>query len=106
MVSGSNERNKQVIAGQFHYFPVDESQSSTYPLKAAQAAWDELNSGGAYVASVGINKDGDNVKIRRIYLGYYDAGTPNEFFQPIVVFEGDRGFIAYLPAVTVEFYGE
>lgn len=106
IVSGAQEREKQIIAGQFHYFPVDESQSSTYPLKAAQTSWDELNSGGAYVASVGVNKDGDNVKIRRIYLGYYDAGTANEFFQPIVVFEGDRGFMAYAPAVTPEYYGE
>ena len=106
MVSGAQERNKQVIAGQFHYFPVDESQSSTYPLKTAQVAWDEFNGGGAFVAAYGLNSEGGNVKIRRIYLAYYDPGLPTEFFQPIVVFEGDQGFIAYLPAVTAEFYGE
>ena len=106
LVSGSDTRNKQVIAGQFHYFPVDESQSSTYPLKVAQAAWDELNAGSAFIASVGQNAEGDSVKIRRIYLAYYDSGTPAEFFQPIIVFEGDRGFIAYVPGVSPEYYGE
>jgi len=106
MVSGASERDKQVIAGQFHYFPVDESQSATYPIKTAQAAWDEFNVGGAYVAASGLNKEGDSVKIRRIYLAYYDPGLTAEFFQPIIVFEGDRGFIAYLPAVAAEYYGE
>lgn len=106
MVGGAQERDKQVIAGQFHYFPVDESQSSTYPLKTAQTAWDELVAGQAFVATPGLNKDGDKVTIRKIYLGYFDPGSPTEFFQPIVVFEGDRGFIAYLPAVTSEYYGD
>jgi hypothetical protein len=106
MVSGADAREKQVIAGQFHYFPVDETQLSTYPIKGAQTAWDELNAGGAFIAALGLNKEGDEVKIRRIYIGYYDPGTPMEFFQPIIVFEGDRGFIAYIPAVAPEYYGE
>nr|AKQ03208.1 Uncharacterized protein [uncultured Microgenomates bacterium Rifle_16ft_4_minimus_37906] len=90
----------------FHYFPVDESQSSTYPIKTAQEAWDELTAGQAFVAAPGLNKDGDKVTIRKIYLGYFDPGTPTEFFQPLVVFEGDRGFMAYLPAVTPQYYGD
>lgn len=106
LVSGAQERTKQVLAGQFHYFPVDESQSSTYPLKDSQAVWDELNSGGAFIATPGLNKEGDKVTIRKIYLAYYDGGTSMEFFQPIVVFEGDKGFMAYLPAITIDYYGE
>ncbi len=106
VMSGAPEREKQIIAGQYHYFPVDEGKFSTYPIKTGQQAWDELNSGKAYVAAPGINKEGDNVKIRKIYLAYYDAGQPTEFFQPIMVFEGDRGFIAYTPAVTPEYYGD
>ncbi len=105
-VSGSQDRTKQVLAGQYIYFPVDESQSSTYPLKDSQTAWNEFNSGGAFIASYGANQEGDKVMIRKIYLAYYDAGVEMEFLQPIIVFEGDRGFIAYLPAVTAEYYGE
>jgi hypothetical protein len=106
VISGALERGKQIIAGQYHYFAVDEGKYSTYPIKTAQAAWDELNAGKAYVATRGINKDGDKITIRKIYLAYYDAGEPTDFYQPIFVFEGDRGFIAYLPAVTSAYYGE
>lgn len=106
MVSGLPERQKQIVAAEFHYFPVDESQFSTYPLKSSQDAWNELTSGRAYVASYGLNTEGGQVKIRKIYLGYYDANEPTEFFQPIIVLEGDKGFIAYVPAVTPDYYGE
>lgn len=106
LVSGETQRGKQVVAGQFHYFSVDEGKSGTYPLKTSQAAWEELTKANVYIASMGSNKDGDSVKIRRIYIAYYDAGSPADFFQPIIVFEGDHDFIAYVSAVTPDYYGE
>lgn len=106
LVSGEAQRGKQVVAAEYHYFSVDEGKTGTYPLKTSQAAWEELTKGGVYIASLGTNKEGDSIKIRRIYLAYYDAGTPTDFFQPIIVFEGDHDFVAYAPAVTSEFYGE
>ena len=30
MVSGIKERGKEVIAGEYHYFPIDETQVATY----------------------------------------------------------------------------
>lgn len=106
ILSGSQEPEKKIIAAEHHYFPIDETQNSTYPLKTSQEAWSSLTSGNAYIASYGQNKEGENVKIRRIYLAYYDAGKPTEFFQPIIVFEGDKDFVAYVPAVTNDYYGE
>lgn len=106
IVSGLPEKQKQIIAAEFHYFPIDETQSSTYPLKTAEDAWNELNSGRAYIASYGLNQEGNQVKIRRIYLAYFDSGEPTEFFQPIIVLEGDKGFAAYVPAVAQDYYGE
>ncbi|KKR39344.1 hypothetical protein A2614_02455 [Candidatus Woesebacteria bacterium RIFOXYD1_FULL_40_21] len=107
MVSGAREREKQVIAAEFHYFPVDESQFSTYPTKTSEEAWDELTTkGGGFIANPGQAKSGETIKVRRIYLAYYDAGIPMEFFQPIIVFEGDNGFVAYVPAVTNDYYGQ
>jgi hypothetical protein len=102
-VSGAREKQKQFVAAEYHYFPVDESQSATYPIKTAQEALNELKAGNAYVASAATTEG--NITIRRIYLAYYDSGKPSEFFQPIIVFEGD-GFIAYVPAVTSDYYGE
>jgi hypothetical protein len=104
MVSGSRERGKKFVAAEFHHFPIDETQSATYPIKTSQAAWDELNAGNAFIVDTGSNKE--NVVIRRVYLAYYDPKIPTDFFQPIVVFEGDNGFVAYVPAISSEYYGE
>jgi hypothetical protein len=105
LVSGESSRDKQILAGEFHYFPIEENQSATYPLKTSQAALDELITGQGFVASLGLNQDG-KITIRKIYLAYFDAGVEMEFFQPIIVFEGDRGFVAYVAAITADYYGE
>ena len=39
-----------------------------------------------------------------MYLAYYDSGVLMDFFQPIIVFGGDGGFIAYTQAITEENY--
>jgi hypothetical protein len=44
--------------------------------------------------------------VRKIYLAYYDAGVYTEFYQPVFVFEGDKDFVGYVPAVTTDYYGE
>ena len=103
MISGAPERDKQIIAAEYHYFAVDEEQSSTYPIKTAQAAWEELQDGGGFIANLSENT---NIVVRRVYLANFDAGSPVDFFQPVVVFEGDNEFVAYVPAVTDEYYGE
>jgi hypothetical protein len=105
MLSGEGRTGRQTIAAEYHYFPVDENQSATYPLKTAQDAWEELKAAGGYIASLGDNQAG-NITVRRVYLAYYDPGQYTEFYQPVVVFEGDGDFVAYVPAVTSEFYGE
>jgi len=105
IVSGAREREKQIIASEFHYFRVDEDQSATYPIKSAREAWEELAAGSGYIANLGNNSQGE-ITIRRVYLAYYDPGVVSEFYQPIIVFEGDRGFVGYVPAVTAEYYGE
>ena len=102
-VSGARERQKQFIAAEYHYFPVDEGQFATYPTKAAEEALNELKAGNGYIVS-STQTEGEII-IRRVYFAYYDSGRPAEFFQPIIVFEGDS-FIAYVPAVTADYYGE
>jgi len=106
MVSGVRERSKDIIAGEYHYFPVDESQVATYPIKTGEMAYQELSSGNYYPASLGTTIEGENIKIRKIYLAYYDAGVYVEFYQPVYVFEGDKDFVGYVPAVTTDYYGE
>lgn len=105
IVSGEPQREKEIIAAEYHYFPVDETKSATYPIKTAQQAWEELQANKAYIANLGENQS-QQITIRRIYLAYYDAGVQTDFYQPVVVFEGDRNFKAYLPAVTSDYYGQ
>jgi hypothetical protein len=106
-LSGSRNKGKEIILGEYHYFPIDEENSCTYPVKTAQQAWEDLQNGRGFIA------EGSNLEtatIRRVYLAYYDAGQYSEFYQPVVVFEdsnteGDITFRAYVPAITDGYYG-
>lgn len=106
MISGSQNQSQQIVASEYHYFPVDESQYSTYPIITPSEAFASLQAGNAFIADLGLNNDGDTLKIRRVYLAYFDPDSVTEFYQPIYVFEGDNGFIAYLPAITSSYYGQ
>jgi hypothetical protein len=88
---------KQILAAEYHYYPVEETKSGTYPTKTADTAWEELKDGKGYVVNLGDNSE--KVAIRKVYLAYYDAGQYVSHYQPVVVFEGDNNFFAYVPAV-------
>lgn len=110
IISGGQQKNQQIIAAEYHYYSVDESQYSTYPIITPQEAFNELQTGKAYVASMGQYKDSDSLKIRKVYLAYFDPGIASDFYQPVYVFdsgENDPGnsFIGYLPAVSPNYYG-
>lgn len=106
IISGAGDKQKQIIAAEFHYYKVDEKEFSTYPIKTPETAFSELKDGKAYIANIGTNKEGDNLKIRRIYLAYFDPNAETNFYQPVFVFEGDNNFVAYVPAVSAEYYGD
>ena len=75
-------------------------ESSTYPIKTSGAAFEELKEGKAYIASY--YGAGNSIKIKDIFLAYYMGEKEQDYLYPIVVFEGNDGFLAYLPAVTDE----
>lgn len=100
IVSGIKEKGRDIIAGEYHYFPVDATKFATYPVKSSQVLWQELNNKNYYLASNSNNNEDQNLKIRKIYLAYYDSGDYSQFLQPVVVFEGDNNFVAYIPAIT------
>ncbi len=106
IISGSTAQGQEIIAAKYHYYPVDETQFSTYPIITPSEAFSQLQTGQAYIADLGLNKDGDSLKIRRVYLAYFDPDSEADFYQPVYVFEGDKGFIAYYPAVDPTYYGK
>ncbi len=105
LVTGETSGPKQVIAGEYHYFPIDEGQKATYPVKTSKVAWEELQAGKGLV--IAPPTTGNAATVRRVYLAYYDSGKPQQFLQPVVVFDGgdDSGFRAIVPAIAPEYYG-
>lgn len=100
IVSGSKNQNEKIVRIDYEYTDIDYAKSGTYPIKTGEEAWDELSKGGGYVTATG-PKTGE-VKIRRIFLGYYDSNTNQKYAMPIYVFLGDQGFTAYVSAVKDE----
>jgi hypothetical protein len=106
ILSGARDRERQLVAAQVRHFKIDEKRFETYPIKTAATAFEELKTGKGYIANLGLNKDG-NITIRKVYLAYFDPDNATSlYYQPVVVFEGDREFFAYVPAVTSTYYGE
>lgn len=83
------------------YFHKDISQaSSTYAIKSASQAFEELKKGKGYIAykPEGIVE----FTIKEVFLGYYTGKKEQEFLMPIVVFKGDNDFVGYVSAVRDE----
>lgn len=96
--SGSVNDKKRLIELRYTYWPIDYQTIATYGLKQSSQAWQELQSGSGYIARY--PKTGTVAVVRNISLAYYDADTPQTYLQPVFVFEGDNGFLAYVPAVA------
>lgn len=90
---------KRIVQANYQYSATLDNEFATYPLKSVGEAWEELTSGRGYIAK----RAGQNVTVRRAYLAYYEANVPQDFLQPVFVFEGDAGFVAYVPAIKSEF---
>lgn len=103
LFSGAKQTEKRIAEVGFIYNAIDRELSSTYPLKTASQAWQELQAGQGYIANLGRNENG-KVTIRKIYLAYFEEGkgSAQKFLQPIFVFEGDGDFLAYAAAVSPE----
>lgn len=99
--SGSEETDKRVVLADYNFFPVNQDQNATYPIKTASQAWRELQTRQGYIAAIGNNPE-NIIAIRRIYLAYFDSANPQGFLMPVIVFEGDNGFFGYVEAITNE----
>lgn len=100
ITSGGRTQNDKIIYIEYSYTAVQYDKNGTYPIKTGEEAWDELQKGGGFV-TINSPKTGD-VKIRRIFLGYYDADNGQNYSMPIYIFLGDQGFTAYVSAVKDE----
>jgi hypothetical protein len=98
VVTGSKTVNNNIINLDYTYNKIDYTTNGTYPIKTGEEAWTELQNGGGYVFPG--TSGAAEMKIRRIFLGYFDAESTTGYAMPIYIFLGDQGFTAYVSAVT------
>lgn len=91
----------QILEISYTFWPIAKDNFATYPLRSSTTAWQDLIDGYAVVVSLGNNLS-KTITIRNISLAYYDSEEPQQYLQPVFVFEGDNDFVAYLPAISSE----
>ncbi len=109
LVSGRN-----VVAAKYIPLPIAKHVFSTYPLKGVSQAYKDLKDGrGAYNREL-IAKPGQAVAtsggrlqthfpIFEIKLGYYISEKFQDYLQPVYIFVGEEGQVAYVSAVADNF---
>lgn len=98
--SGSRSPRKRMLQFAYTYWPIDYETVATYALKSSTQAWQELQDGAGYIARY--PQRGNTAVVRNVYLAHYDSFDPQTYLQPVFVFEGDDGFLGYVPAVSLE----
>lgn len=96
LVSGSEVADKQILEIDYKDLNIDAESYSTYPIKTAEEAIEELKSGNYWPAA---DVTAPQVTIRNIYLAYFEPVSLTNYLQPIYVLEGSNNFVAYIPAV-------
>jgi hypothetical protein len=99
----SGQNSAEVGAAEFvhHNIIIPSDTPATYPIKKVEDAFEELKSGKAYIAAYqGLDQE---ILISNVYLAYYLGADNPSYLMPIIVFEGQNSFFAYVSAVTDDF---
>lgn len=94
--------NTDAEVGEAHFFHqkinLTPEVVGTYLIKSPQEAFEELKAGKGYIAA--FEEPGDTqILISKVYLAYYLGEEAQDYLMPIIVFEGQKGFFAYVSAV-------
>lgn len=93
------KKGRRVVELHNHHQPIDDKAFSEYPLEPLPTVWSEILANKVHIASIGENIPGQEVVIRHFDLAYFQSDRLQKFTQPVFVIRGDRGFVAYAPAV-------
>ena len=83
----------------YSYWPIDYNTLVTYSQNQRSGVAGVAGRRRIYTPA----SETQVITVRNIYLAYYDSISPQTYLQPVFVFEGDGGFIAYVPAINPEF---
>ena len=101
-IVAKNGFEQQIIQASFTHFSLKD-ESSTYPLKTAKEAFSDLQNNKAYIASY--NGNDNAVQIKNVILGYYLGEIDQKYLMPVIIFEGDNNFVAFVSAITDSWIG-
>ncbi len=108
------------VGGRYMFREIDKKNFSTYPVKSVEAAYQELSEGKGSITYLKPGNEDffatytpikpSSIKIREIYIAYFEPETLPQYLQPIFVFEGkafsnegkEGEYIAYVPALSNE----
>lgn len=95
-------RDVKMVAIQNKSFEKQYTQVGIYPIKSVQTAWGDLQKNRASIIALETGFTG-TIKIKQMYVAYYDPQEYQQYFEPIYVFLGDHGYVSYLPAIPDRF---
>lgn len=91
---------ESIFKAKLHHHVIEDDYS-TYPIKTAQEAFEELKKGKAYISLH--KRESKDIVIKDVQLGYYSREAEEKYLLPIIVFLTDD-FSAYVPAVKDEWF--
>lgn len=100
LLTGSQVEGKKIVQVFYKYAKIDRELFSTYPIKSATEAWNDLTAGNYWPAE---DTSSNKVVIRKMYLAYFEPVSLTNYLQPVYVFEGDNNFVAFVPAVAKKY---
>ena len=87
----------KVVEANFKYADIDRESFSTYPIKTAEEAIEDLKAGNYWPAN---EVNSTSATIRGLELAYYEPVTLTQYVQPIYIFKGDNNFTAFVSAIA------
>jgi hypothetical protein len=100
ILTGAFSGNNSIVEMDYYYRLLDYLNTETYSLRSVRSAWKTVQAGEAYIAA---GQDQEEAVVRDYELAYYDSFDDQNYLQPIYVFKGDNGFLAFVPAVAAEY---
>lgn len=98
------ESGYKIIKAQIKFYEKSDTQIGIYPVKTGDAAWELLKSGKGFV--IQNENESNKIVIKKMFIGYFDPDVYQEYLQPMYVFLGNNNFVAYVPAITDEYFPE
>jgi len=99
LMVGAGDLLGKILDGKFSHQNITDD-SATYPIKTTQEAFEELKAEKGYIATY--SGSGNEIVIKNVFIGLYSEGRFQQYLAPVIVFEGNDNFVAYVLAVKDE----